>query len=66
MSTISWCCTASVETWLESGGRDELDPVSGVLPKFKKKYWPVVSSMAMDLSVEFIGAVTWEILTKGG
>lgn len=57
---------ASVETWLESGGRDELDPVSGVLPKFKKIYWPVVSSMAMDLSVEFIGALTWEILTKGG
>ena len=57
---------ASVQAWLESGGREELEPVSGLLPKFKKKYWPVVSSMAMDLSVEFIGAITWEILTKGG
>jgi len=56
---------ASVQEWLSSGGRDELEPVSGLLPKFKKKYWPVVSSMAMDLSLELVGAVTWEILTKG-
>ncbi|MEA3441363.1 MAG: AAA-like domain-containing protein [Chloroflexota bacterium] len=57
---------ASVQSWLESGGRDEMEPISGILPKFKKKYWPVISSMAMELSVEFIGAITWEILTKGG
>ena len=41
-----------------------MEPVSGILPKFKKKYWPVVSSVAMDLSLELIGAVTWEVLTK--
>jgi hypothetical protein len=56
---------ASVQTWLAAGGREEMEPVSGLLPKFKKKYWPVVSGMAMDLSLELIGAVTWEILTKG-
>lgn len=56
---------ASVQAWLAAGGREEMEPVSGLLPKFKKKYWPVVSGMAMDLSLELIGAVTWEILTKG-
>jgi AAA+ ATPase superfamily predicted ATPase len=56
---------ASVREWLAAGGRDELEPVSGILPKFKKKYWPVVSGVALDLSLELIGAVTWEILTKG-
>lgn len=56
---------ASVQAWLKSGGKDELEPVSGFLPKFKKKYWPVVSGMAMDLSLELIGAVTWDLLTKG-
>lgn len=56
---------ASVKEWLSSGGRSELEPVSGFLPKFKKKYWPVVSGMALDLSLELVGAVTWEILTKG-
>jgi AAA+ ATPase superfamily predicted ATPase len=56
---------ASVKEWLAAGGRDEMEPVSGILPKFKKKYWPVVSGVALDLSLELIGAVTWEILTKG-
>jgi hypothetical protein len=56
---------ASVNEWLRAGGRDEMEPASGILPKFKKKYWPVVSSVALDLSLELIGAVTWEILTKG-
>jgi AAA+ ATPase superfamily predicted ATPase len=56
---------ASVQEWLAAGGRDEMEVVSGILPKFKKKYWPVVSGVALDLSMELIGAVTWEILTKG-
>ena len=56
---------ASVHDWLSSGGRDDLEPISGILPKFKKKYWPVVSGIALDLSLELIGAVTWEVLTKG-
>lgn len=56
---------ASVQAWLASGGQDAMEPVSGILPKFKKKYWPVVSGVALDLSLELIGAVTWEILTKG-
>ncbi len=55
----------SVEEWLVAGGRDKMEPVSGILPKFKKKYWPIVSGVALDLSLELIGAVTWEILTKG-
>jgi len=56
---------ASVRAWLAAGGRDEMDPVSGILPKFKKIYWPMIGGMAMDLSLELIGAVAWEILTKG-
>jgi AAA+ ATPase superfamily predicted ATPase len=56
---------SSVQAWLADGGREEMEPVSGVLPKFKKKYWPVVSGVAKELSLELLGAVTWEILTKG-
>jgi hypothetical protein len=56
---------ASVQEWLKSGGREELEPVSGMLPKFKKKYWPVVGGLAKDLSLELLGAVTWQVLTKG-
>ena len=56
---------ASVQEWLKSGGKDELETTSNFLRKFKKKYWPIVGSMAVDLSMELIGSITWEILTKG-
>jgi len=56
---------ASVREWLKSGGREELDATSNFLRKFKKKYWPIVGGLAVDLSMELIGAVTWQVLTKG-
>lgn len=56
---------SDVQAWLRSGGRDELEPVSGFLPKFKKKYWPLVGGVAKELSMELLGAVTWQVLTRG-
>ena len=55
---------ASVEEWISSGGRDEMVPIKGMLPKFKKKYWPLVSFVLNDLSSELIGAATFELLMK--
>jgi len=56
---------ASVQVWLDAGGRGEMEPISGFLPKFKKKYWPVVSGIAKELSIELIGAMTLDVLTQG-
>jgi hypothetical protein len=56
---------ASVQEWLKSGGREELETTSNFLRKFKKKYWPIVGGLAVDLSMELVGAVTWQVLTKG-
>ena len=56
---------ASVQEWLKSGGKEELETTSNFLRKFKKKYWSIVGGMAVDLSMELIGAVTWQVLTKG-
>lgn len=55
---------ANVQTWLASGGREEMEPVSGVLPKFKKKYWPMVSKVMQEMSFELAGAATFELLMK--
>jgi len=55
---------ASVQSWLASGGREEMEPVSGMLPKFKKKYWPVVSTVMQELSFELAGAATFELIMK--
>jgi hypothetical protein len=55
---------ASVQAWLASGGNDELEPVSGLLPKFKKKYWPVVGKVMQEMFFELAGAATFEFLMK--
>ena len=52
----------SVEDWINSGGRENLEPVKGTLPKIKKKYWPMVSTLARELSFELASAATFEIL----
>ena len=54
----------SVQAWLDAGGREEMDSVSGILPKFKKKYWPMVSTVMQELSFELAGAATFELLLK--
>ena len=56
---------ASVQVWLDAGGRGEMESISGFLPKFKKKYWPVVSGIAKEFSIELIGAMTLDVLTQG-
>ncbi|OQY29905.1 MAG: hypothetical protein B6I38_07800, partial [Anaerolineaceae bacterium 4572_5.1] len=55
---------ASVEEWVGSGGREEMVPIKGVLPKFKKKYWPIIGSVINELSFELVGAATFELLMK--
>ena len=55
---------ASVNDWLKSGGRDKVEPVKGVLPKFKKKYWGIVSNILTEVSFELIGATVFELLVK--
>ena len=55
----------AVDQWLAAGGRENLEPVSGLLPKFKKKYWPMLSGFTKELSMELIGNITFQILTKG-
>jgi hypothetical protein len=68
---------ASVEAWLAEGGQIEMEAISGILPKFKKKYWPVMGSAAKDISVGLLSAIkeismdvisniTWEFISKGG
>jgi hypothetical protein len=54
----------SVEEWVKAGGYEELEPIRGVLPKIKKKYWPLVSTVANELSYELVGAAAFELITK--
>ena len=46
--------TADVEAWLAEGGLERLQPVKGALPKFKKKYWPIMGEVLKELSFELI------------
>jgi len=35
-----------------------------VLPRFKKQYWPIVSTVMREMSYELAGAATFEFLLK--
>jgi uncharacterized protein len=52
----------TAEEWLNSGKRDDLKQVKGVLPKFKKKYWPLLGDIAKELSFEFAAAGAFELI----
>jgi len=54
----------TVASWLGAQDADALEHVKSVLPKFKKKYWPVVSTVLRELSFELAGAATFELLIK--
>jgi len=47
---------------LQSG--TNLGPVSSVLPKFKKKYWPIVGTILKEMSFEVMGAAALELIVK--
>ena len=55
---------ASVEDWLRTGGREVVEPVKNVLPRIKKKYWPLINTVMRELSFELAGAATYEFLIK--
>lgn len=55
---------ASVDEWLRGGGREKMENAKGVLPRIKKKYWAVVSSILKEVSFEVIGATVFELLVK--
>jgi len=52
----------SADGWLRSGGQEELKEAKGILPRFKKKYWPMLGDFAKDLSLEFAAVSTVELI----
>lgn len=54
--------TTTVEDWLKSGGRENLNETKKLLPGFKKKYWILMFELFKDFSMEFAAASTIEIV----
>ena len=52
----------SVQAWVKESGQTVGAPIQGALPRFKRKYWPVVSNILKELSFELAGAATFELL----
>ena len=57
---------ASVETWINSEGKEneKLQPISLILPKVKKQYWPLICTILQELSFEIVGAAAFELFFK--
>ena len=53
---------SSAEEWVRSGRHRELKPAAGLMPRFKKKYWPILGDLAKELSFEFAAAGTMELI----
>lgn len=47
---------------MRSGKQNDLKPAVGVLPRFKKKYWPILGNVAKELSFEFAAAGAMELI----
>jgi AAA+ ATPase superfamily predicted ATPase len=54
----------SVQDWVKTSGQELSEPVQGLLPRFKRKYWPVVSSVLREISYGVAGNVAFELLVK--
>ncbi|MEW6716987.1 MAG: AAA-like domain-containing protein [Chloroflexota bacterium] len=52
----------SADEWLKSGGQENLKDAKDVLPKFKRKYWPILGDIAKELSFEFAAAGAIELI----
>ncbi len=52
----------TAEDWVRSGKQNDLKPAVGVLPRFKKKYWPILGDVARELSFEFAAAGALELI----
>lgn len=54
----------TADEWLRLGGGELVEPVRHALPRFKKKYWPLIGTIMKELSFELAGAATYEFLIK--
>lgn len=52
----------NAEEWLKSGGHEDIKGNRNVLPRFKKKYWPLVGSFMKELSIKVAASVTTELM----
>lgn len=43
---------STAEEWVKSGGQQEVKEAASVLPRFRKKYWPVVGEFIQELSMK--------------
>jgi len=55
---------ASVESWIKAGGREHLESVENILPKFKKQYWPMITAVMHDISLNVVGSAAFELLLR--
>jgi AAA+ ATPase superfamily predicted ATPase len=54
----------TVDAWLKSGGKEVVEPVKGALPRFKKKYWPLVSTVLQEVSIELASSAAFELMLR--
>jgi AAA+ ATPase superfamily predicted ATPase len=53
----------SVEKWLSEGGKEDLLEAKGFIPRFKRRYWPVLGNILKEVSFEFAAGLIMSLVT---
>jgi len=54
----------NVDEWIQSGDYEYAKPARGSLPKFKKKYWPVVATVMKEFSIDVAEKIAIEFILR--
>lgn len=45
---------ASAEDWVKAGGQATISEATNVLPRFRKKYWPILGEFMQELTIKLV------------
>jgi len=53
----------TVEGWLKDGGVKGLEEARALIPRFKRKYWPIMANIAKEVSFELAAGLVMNLMT---
>lgn len=53
----------TIERWLKEGGVKGLENARAIVPRFKKKYWPIMANIAKEISFELAAGLVMNLMT---
>ena len=52
----------TVEDWLKDGGVKGIEQARAIIPRFKRKYWPIMANIAKEISFELAAGLVMNLI----